>query len=47
MAYLSISPLHATFRLPQPDSSDAVSIAVPLVKRGNFTTDLHHRLRTL
>ena len=28
MAYLSISPLHATFRQPQPDSSNAVSKAI-------------------
>jgi hypothetical protein len=47
MAYLSISPLHATFRLPKPDSSLTVSIAVARVEPGDFTTDLSDRLRTL
>jgi hypothetical protein len=47
MAYLSISPLHATFRLPQSHSSLTVSIAVAKVKPSDFTTDLSDRLRTL
>ncbi len=47
MTYLSISPLHVTFRLPKLDSSQTVSIAVPPVEPGHFTTDLSDRLRTL
>ncbi len=34
MAYLCISPLHATFRCPQPDSSTTVSKAVPWLSHG-------------
>ncbi len=47
MAYLCISPLHATFRLPKPHSSLAVSIAIAWVEPSDFTTDLQDRLRTL